>query len=128
MKQIFFSKICVPQLSAPLHLIFCAAPLRQENSSESSPIMRDEVGEHMARDRRPFLHAVSLQIIQMLSSTFVDSASAHPTDFLWGLGRGTVMAMAKPLFCRLCTIFVLILRCASDHCPARRYNHRTFYA
>ena len=99
MKQIFFSKICVPQLLAPLHLIFCAASLCQDNSSESSPIMRDEVGEHMAQDLRPFLHAVSLQILQILRSTFVDSASAHPTDFLWGLGRGTVMAMAKPLFC-----------------------------
>ena len=60
----------------------------------SPPIMRDEVGEHMARDLRPFLHAVSLQILQILRS-----ASAHPTDFLWGLGQGTVMAMAKPLFC-----------------------------
>ena len=27
------------------------------------------------------------------------SSSAHPTNFQWGLGRGTVMAMAKPLFC-----------------------------
>ena len=66
---------------------------------EKKNIMRDEVGEHMAQDLRPFLHAVSLQILQILRSTFVDSASAHPTDFLWGLGRGTVMAMAKPLFC-----------------------------
>ena len=98
MKQIFFSKICVPQLLAPLHLIFCAASLCQDNSSESSPIMRDEVGEHMARDLRPFLHTVSLQILQILRSTLVYSASALPTDFLWGLGRGTVMAMAKPLF------------------------------
>ena len=58
--------------------------------------MRDEVGEHMARDLRPFLHTVSLQILR---SMLVASASAHPTDFLWGLSWGTVMAMAKPLFC-----------------------------
>ena len=51
--------------------------------------MRDEVGEHMARDLRPFLHTVSLQILQILRSTLVDSASALSTDFLWGLGRGT---------------------------------------
>ena len=89
----------MPQLLAPLNLMFCAASLCQDNSSESSPIMRDEVGEHVARDLRPFLHTVSLQILQILRSTLVDSASAHPTDFLWGLGRGTVMAMAKPLFC-----------------------------
>src|SRR4029434_3478595 len=96
-KSIFFPKTCVPQLLAPLNLMFCAASLCQDKSSESSPIMRDEVGEHMARDLRPFLHAVSLQILQILRSTFVDSASAHATDLLWGLGRGTVMAMAKPL-------------------------------
>ena len=48
MKQIFFKKICVPQLLAPLHLTFSAASLCQDNSSESSPIMHDEVGEHMA--------------------------------------------------------------------------------
>ena len=50
------------QLLAPFHLIFCADSLFQGNSSESSPIMRDEVGEHMARDLRPFLHAVSLPL------------------------------------------------------------------
>src|SRR4029434_2668645 len=117
-KSILFSKTCVPQLLAPLNYIFCAASLCQDNSSESSPIMRDEVGEHMARDLRPLLHTVSLQILQILRSTLVDSASAHPTDFLWSLGRRTVMAMAKPLFCGRWTIFVLVLRCASDHCPA----------
>src|SRR4029434_10802554 len=99
MEQIFSPKICVPQLLAPLNLMFCAASLCQDNSSESSPIMRDEVGEHMAWDLRPFLHAVSLQLLQILRSTFVDSASAHPTDFLWGLCRGTVMAMAVNHFC-----------------------------
>ena len=46
------------------------------------------------------------------------------TDFLWGLGRGTVMAMAKPLFCSRWTIFVMILRCASAHCPAGRSKPR----
>src|SRR4029434_4606514 len=97
-KYIFFPKTCVPQLLAPLNLMFCAASLYQDNSSESSPIMRDEVGEHMPRDQRPFLHTVSLQILQILMSTLVYSASALPTDVLWGLGRGTVMAMAKPLF------------------------------
>ena len=61
--------------------------------------MSDEVGEHMAQDLRPFLHTVSLQILQIMRSTLADSVSALPTDFLWGLGWGTVMAMAKPLFC-----------------------------
>src|SRR4029434_2530985 len=99
MKQIFFSKICVPQLLAPLHFIFCAASLCQDNSSESSPIMPDEVGEHMARDLRPFFHTVSLQILQIPRLTHVDSPLQLITNVLGlGLGRGTVMAMAKPLF------------------------------
>src|SRR4029434_8380271 len=108
--------------------MFCAASLCQDNSSECSPIMRDEVGEHMARDLGPFLHTVSLQIHQILRSTFVYSASALPTDFLRGLGQGSVMAMAKTLFWGRLTIFVLILRCASDHCPAGRSNHGPFQA
>src|SRR4029434_867283 len=83
-KFIFFSKTCVPQLLAPLNLMYCAASLCQHNSSESSPIMRDEVGEQMARDLRPFLHAVSLQILQILRSTLLVSAAAHPTELLWG--------------------------------------------
>src|SRR4029434_4374987 len=41
MEQIFFS--IVPQLFAPLHLVSSHC---QDNSSESFPIMRDEVGEH----------------------------------------------------------------------------------
>ena len=56
-------------------------------TAESSPIMRDEVGEHMARDLRPFLHTVSLQILQILRSALVDSASAHPT-FSMGFRSG----------------------------------------
>ena len=54
----------------------------------------------MARDLRLFLHTVSLQILQILRSTLVYSASALPTDFLWGLSRGTVMAMAKTFILR----------------------------
>ena len=88
----------MPQLLAPLNLMFCAASLCQDNSSESSPIMCDEVGEHMARDLRPFLHTVSLQILQIQKFDACRLPS-HPTDFQWGLGRGTGMAMAKPLFC-----------------------------
>ena len=95
MKQIFFSKICVPQLLAPLHLIFCAASLCQDNSSESSLIMRDEVVEHMAWDLRPFLHTISLQILQIRGRrlwTLLFSSS----QISYG-----VQAMAKPVkhFC-----------------------------
>src|SRR4029434_9646234 len=85
MKQIFFSEIGVPQLLAPLHLIFCGASLCQDYSSESSPIMRDEVGEHMAWDPRPFLHTVSLQILQIQFLSFPTEAVRFSFNICWYL-------------------------------------------
>jgi len=40
----------------------------QDYSSELSPIMPDEFGEHLTRDQRPFFHTESLQILQIHSS------------------------------------------------------------
>lgn len=60
--------------------------------------MRDEVSEHMAWDPRPFLHTESFQIPQISRfDTCGLSSSTHPTYFLWGLGRRTLMARAKTL-------------------------------
>ncbi|CAM4636246.1 unnamed protein product [Leuciscus chuanchicus] len=42
-----------------------------DNSSESSPIMPDEFGEHLTRDQRSFLHTESLQILQIPRSMLV---------------------------------------------------------
>ena len=110
--------------------MFCAASLCQDNSSESSPIMRDEVGHHA-------LHGTGSETIPTYS------ISPDPSDyevntcrfgfssshrFSMGFRLGTVMAMAKALFCGQWTIFVLILRCASDHWHAGRSNHSPFYA
>src|SRR4029434_3466708 len=87
-KIVLFSKTCVPQLLAPLNLMFCAASLCQDNSSESSPIMCDEVGKHMAQDLRPFLHAVSLQILQILRSTFCRLGFSSSHRFSMGFRSG----------------------------------------
>ncbi len=40
----------------------------QYTSSEFSPIIHEEFGEHMIRDQRPFFHTVSFQILQIHSS------------------------------------------------------------
>ncbi len=40
----------------------------QFNSSKCSPILPDEVREHLTRDQRPLLHPESLQILQLNSS------------------------------------------------------------
>ncbi len=46
-------------------------PFPRVNSSEFSPIMPEEFGEHLIRDQRPFLHTESLQILQIHSSMLV---------------------------------------------------------
>ncbi len=48
-----------------------AMSFSQGNSSEFSPIMPEEFGEHLIRDQRPFLHTESLQILQIHSSMTV---------------------------------------------------------
>ncbi len=48
-----------------------ATSFSQDNSSEFSPIMPEEFGEHLIRDQRPFLHIESLQILQNHSSMLV---------------------------------------------------------
>ncbi len=54
-----------------------ATSFPQDNSSEFSPIMPEEFGEHLIRDQRPFLHPESLQILQIHSSMCF--SLVHPT-------------------------------------------------
>src|SRR4029434_8911658 len=70
--------------------MFCAASLCQDKSSESSPIMRDEVGEHMAWDPRPFLHTVSLQILQIQFLSFLTEAVRFSFNICWYLMESMV--------------------------------------
>ncbi len=59
--------------------------ISQFNSSKISPIMPDEIREHLTRDQRPFLHPESLQILQIHSF----SSSVHLTHLLQGSGQRT---------------------------------------
>ncbi len=56
----------------------------QFNSSKFSPIMPDEVREHLTRDQRPFLHPESLQILQIHSSMTVLLLFSSPHSFSTG--------------------------------------------
>ncbi len=56
----------------------------QANSSEFSPIMPEEFGEHLTRDQRPFLHTESLQILQIHSSMTVLLLFSSPHSFSTG--------------------------------------------
>ncbi len=102
----FFSNTHWTQLTAPFYSILFETSICQFNSSKFSPIMPDEVREHLTRDQRPFLHPESLQILQ-IHSFF---SSVHLTHFLQGSGQRTGMAIAEAWFCTQWPIFVLFLR------------------
>ncbi len=104
----FFSNTHWPQLTAPFYSILFETSICQFNSSKFSPIMPDEVREHLTRDQRPFLHPESLQILQIHSSITVLLLSVHLTHFLQGSGQRTGMAIAEAWFCTqwpICVIF-----------------------
>ncbi len=58
-----------------------ATSFSQDNSSEFSPIMPEEFGEHLIRDQRPVLHPQSLQILQIPSSMMVLLLFSSPYSF-----------------------------------------------
>ncbi len=53
---------------APFYSILFEISICQFNSSKCSPIMPDEVREHLTRDQRPFLHPESLQTFRFTAS------------------------------------------------------------
>ncbi len=80
----FFSNTHWPQLTAPFYSIPFETSICQFNSSKLSPIMPDEVREHLTRDQRPFLHPESLQILQIHSSMTVLLLFSSPHSFSTG--------------------------------------------
>ncbi len=80
----FFSNTHRPQVTAPLYSIFFETSIFQFNSSKCSPIMPDEVKEHLTRDQRPFLHPESLQTLQIHSSMLVLLLFSSPHSFSTG--------------------------------------------
>ncbi len=70
----------------------------QGNSSEFSPIMPDEVREHLIRDQRPFLHPESLQILQIHSSMTVLLPFSSPHSFSIGFRSEDWDGHGKSLF------------------------------
>ncbi len=80
----FFSNTHWTQLMAPFYSILFETSICQFNSSTFSPIMSDEVREHLTRDQRPFLHPESLQILQIHSSMTVLLLFSSPHSFTTG--------------------------------------------
>ncbi len=82
----FFSNTHWPQLTAPFYSILFETSICHFNSSTCSPIIPDEVKEHLTRDQRPFLHPESLQILQIHRSMTVLLQFTH---VLQGSGQRT---------------------------------------
>ncbi len=80
----FFSNTHWPQLTVPFYSILFETFICQFNSSKFSPIMPDEVREHLTRDQRPFLHPESLQVLQIHSSMTVLLLFSSPHSFSTG--------------------------------------------
>ncbi len=58
-----FSHTHWPQLKAPFYSILFETAICQFNTPIFSPVIPDEVREHLTRDQRPFLHPESLQTL-----------------------------------------------------------------
>ncbi len=58
-----------PHLTAPFYSICVETSICHFNSFKCSPVMHDEVREHLTRDQRPFLHPESLQIFRFTASS-----------------------------------------------------------
>ncbi len=95
----FFSDTHWPQLTAPFYSILFETSIWQFNSYTFSPIMPDEVREHLTRDQRPFLHPESLQTLYIPRSMMVlllfSSLHSFSTGFMledWnGYSRSLVL-------------------------------------
>ncbi len=89
----FFSNKHWPQIIAPFYSILLETSIWQFNSSTFSPVMLDEVREHLTRDQRPFLHPESLQTFRFTAPWWCffsySSTSLHLTHFLQGSGQRT---------------------------------------
>ncbi len=107
---LFFANTYWPQLTAPFYLILFETSICQFNSSKCSPIISDEVREHLTRDQRAFLHPESLQTLYIHSSMTVLLLFSSLTHILQRSGQRTGMTIAEARFCAQWPIYVLFLK------------------
>ncbi len=106
----FFSNTHWPQLTVPFHSILFETSICQFNSSKYSPVMPDEVGEHLSEIRdHSFIQNLS-RFFRFTAPCWCFLSSVHLTHFLQGSGQRTRMAIAEAWFCVQWPIFVLFLR------------------
>ncbi len=108
----FFSNTHWQQLTAPFYSILFETSICQFNSSKFSPIMPDEVIEHLTRDQRLFRVRIrdpeSLQILQIHSSMTVLLLFSSPHSFSTGFRSEDWNGIAEAWFCAQWPIFVFL--------------------
>ncbi len=134
----FFSNTHCPQFTAPFYSILFETSICQFNSSKCSPIMPDEVIEHLTRDQRPFLHPESLQTLYIPSSMLVlllfSSLHSFSTGFRsedWNGSRSLILCSVTH-FCVVFEVCVWIIVRLEDPNMAHykisnRVNHLLIY-
>ncbi len=96
----FFSNTHWPQLTAHFYSILFETSIYQFNSSKFSPIMSDEVREHLTRDQRP--HTESLLTLQIHSSMTVLLLFSLPHSFYIGFRSEDLNGHSRSLV--LCSV------------------------
>ncbi len=103
----FFSNTHWPQF----YSILFETSICQFNSSKCSPIMSDEVKEHLTRDQRPFLHPESLQTLQIHSYMLVLLlfSSSHSFSTVFGSEdwNGQSRSLVLCTVTHFCVVFVV---------------------
>ncbi len=112
----FFSNTHWSQLTAPFYSIHFEISICQFNCSKCSPVIPDEVREHLIRDQRPFLHPESLQILQIPSSMMVlllfSSSHSFSTGFWsedWNCHSRSLVLCSVIHFCVVFEVCVWII-------------------
>ncbi len=116
MKYMFFSNTLWPQLTAPFYSMLFETSICQFNSSNFSPIMPDDVREHLTKDQRPFFHPESNQILKIPSSMTVlllfSSPHSCSTGFRsedWNGHRRSLVLCSVSHFCVVFEVCVWII-------------------
>ncbi len=125
----FFSNTHWPQLTEPFYSILFETSIYQFNSSKCSPIIPDEVREHLTRDQRPFLHPESLQTLYIHRSMTVlllfSSPHSSSTGFSsedWNDHRRSLVSCSVTHFCVfLRFVFGLLYGWKIQTCPIIRF-------
>ncbi len=126
MTNMFFSNTHWPQLMAPFYSILFETSIFQFNSSTFSPIMPDEVKEHLTMYHRSFLHPESLQISQIHSSMTVLLLFSSPRSFSTVFRSEDWTSHSKSMVLKhtfLCCFWVFF----NLKCPVGRSKHGPLY-